>query len=636
MPQTGTGFGDWLGDIDSSAPLLSDQIYGDHVAAEPSPSSGEEVGDEHLRWARDRVWYRRPDERWLRPFVFLFALAAGMVVSPKVELYLSLVCEDLGIASPMDPSLLLGPSQRPPVSMQCQQSTAAQADQISLQLKLTLAMGILSAITTGFWGGLSDRRGRIPVFRLAVLGLTINDVVFIAAGYLPQSSMPFGKNFLVVGSALEGCLGGFATLTACHQAYISDVTPNGTRAKIFSLFAGILFLGFAVGPSLGGWMSKYTNSLMSPFYFALGAHILYLLFTLVGLPESLGPEKKARAIEEYDKWWQEVNEAARTQSIRKTVLHALLVPLQPLALFLPHRRHDEKQESTAQTAASSHISVSQTQARKLDWNMTLLTLALFLESACAGIISPKISYAKFMFGWSIEDVGYYISFASTCRVVCLVLIIPVIIKWTHKPPQAIALPQDGIDSSEEQLNGQLQLDEQGRVRERGQDNGSMGEATSGPTPAALPASRAAPLSSSQELEKLWTLRSHHLRQIHDSTFDKRLALVSICINALCFLALAFSRNMGPIPFLLITALSSLGGAAAAAISSLALALLEKDSDAGKFFAACAVLTAISATVLGPVVFMELYRRTVSWAPESIFVLAFGACRAGGVALRAVC
>ena len=546
----------------------------------------------------------------------------------KIEIYYSLICEEMGITalSVLDTGLAV----RPPVSTQCHKSPAANAAQATLQLKLTLAMGLLSAITTGYWGSLSDRRGRTYVLRLAVFGLTFNDLFFLAVGIFPVSSLPFGKNFLVIGSALEGCLGGFATLAAGHQAYIADVTPNGTRAKIFSFFAGILFFGYAFGPSFGGILSKSTDSLMSPFYFALASHFVYLLFTILVLPESVSPDRQRIAREEHAKQSSESQESAQTKSIWSNLLTSLLVPLRPLALFLPHRRHDDKEIKEPEAADShhantSHISVSRTRTHKLDWNLTFLALAYFLESACFGVVGPKINYAQYTFDWNIEQLGYYLSFGSISRVLCLTVIIPLFIKWWHRPIQGIALPHDGTDTGGRSQGGseaddvrQPLLDEDGRpALINGNNNyGSILP----PLPSEQHQSRS---TATKRVEKLWTLRARHLRQIHDSAFDKRLAITSIGIDALCYLLFAVSRNMGPIPFVIITAITSLGGAASAAMSSLALALLEKDSDAGKLFAGWSVLSAISATVAGPVVFIELYAKTVGFAPESIFVLAFG-------------
>lgn len=44
---------------------------------------------------------------------------------------------------------------------------------------LSLLMGILSALTTGWWGSVSDRRGRKPVLLVSFTGMLLMDIVFL-------------------------------------------------------------------------------------------------------------------------------------------------------------------------------------------------------------------------------------------------------------------------------------------------------------------------------------------------------------------------------------------------------------------------------------------------------------------------
>lgn len=105
-------------------------------------------------------------------------------------------------------------------------------------------MGLLSALTCGYWGSLSDRWGRQPIIALALFGTVWMDAAFLAVviwhDYL-------GYRWLIVGPALDGLVGGQATLTAVANAYITDVTDEGSRAPTFAIMGGLLFAGIAVG-----------------------------------------------------------------------------------------------------------------------------------------------------------------------------------------------------------------------------------------------------------------------------------------------------------------------------------------------------------------------------------------------------
>lgn len=612
-PHASTAFGDWVNEVDTTAPILADRIYGDDGSdsgdelPQSASSARDDGGDadapmnEHLRWSRSLPWWRRPHDYWLRPFAFLLAMCGGMVMSPKIDLYTQLACEDiLHIDGSLGSTEL---RQRPPLSPLCLESPQVIAEATSLQLKLTLAMGILSALTTGLWGGLSDRKGRTTVLRLGVAGLTLNDLIVLAVGLVPAASLaPFGgpKGLLIVGSAIEGLLGGFATLTAGHQAYIADVTPNGTRARIFAFFTGIVFAGLAVGPALGGVLAKKTG-LMSPFYFCLGAHVLYLIVTMFILPESVSPERLEDAKKQHRRDVEE-----HTYTLRST----LLVPLKPLAMLLPKQvsapeplSPDDEGEGEA---AASHISVSRKPKtwQSLDANLFILSLAYFVEASCMGVLTPKISYARYVLGWDVAELAYFLSFASITRVVCLTVIIPLLVRWAQRPGEAtnaLALPQDGSKDDTER-SPLLSLDSQGR-----------------PTTYSDTQEQAEP-GREARIERLWTLRARHLRQIHDSKFDKRLALLSISWDALMYLILTVTHGMGPVPFVAATGLTSLGGAAPAAMSSLALALLPSEHDAGKLFGAWSVVNAISTSIVGPIAFVEVFNHTDDGAPQTIFAM----------------
>lgn len=55
----------------------------------------------------------------------------------------------------------------------CISDPAVQAGAARLQTMMTTTMGILSALTTGWWGHFGERRGRTRVLTVATLGLLL-------------------------------------------------------------------------------------------------------------------------------------------------------------------------------------------------------------------------------------------------------------------------------------------------------------------------------------------------------------------------------------------------------------------------------------------------------------------------------
>ena len=165
-----------------------------------------------------------------------------MILPPKIEIYTQLVCRSIPadrsgttLPAPLGdfPDLALPPPALPPRhshanqsillhfqptstvfptaldkveddtwARQCRRSPAVQKGVASLvsnhrnklseigltmlqATSLTLVMGVLSVITTGYWGSLSDRWGRRTIIALALAGTIFLDAVFLMLVLLP-------------------------------------------------------------------------------------------------------------------------------------------------------------------------------------------------------------------------------------------------------------------------------------------------------------------------------------------------------------------------------------------------------------------------------------------------------------------
>ena len=56
-------------------------------------------------------------------------------------------------------------------------------------------------------------------------------------------------------------MGGMSALTATVHAYVSDVTPDGSRAAAFARLTGAVMAGFSAGPMLGAIIIRATDNM---------------------------------------------------------------------------------------------------------------------------------------------------------------------------------------------------------------------------------------------------------------------------------------------------------------------------------------------------------------------------------------
>lgn len=141
--------------------------------------------------------------------------------------------------------------------------------------------GLMQFFCSPVLGMLSDRLGRRPVILISVFGLGV-DYLFMA--FAPT------LRWLYVGRIINGMT---AASFSIASAYVADVTPPDRRAKAFGLMGSAFGIGFVVGPVLGGWLGTY--DLRLPFLVSATLALCNWLYGFFVLPESLPPEKRAKA-----------------------------------------------------------------------------------------------------------------------------------------------------------------------------------------------------------------------------------------------------------------------------------------------------------------------------------------------------
>jgi MFS family permease len=152
------------------------------------------------------------------------------------------------------------------------------------------------ALTSTYWGRLSDRRGRKSVLLVGLLGYTLGTALFAAMFFLGLRGMLAGialySALLVTRCLLAGIM---SAIGATCTAYTADISTPAQRTRLLARLASATSLGMILGPIVVGFMALL--GLIAPLL--LSAILGIVSLTLIGrylpdLPLAVQPGQPAR------------------------------------------------------------------------------------------------------------------------------------------------------------------------------------------------------------------------------------------------------------------------------------------------------------------------------------------------------
>jgi hypothetical protein len=344
----------------------------------------------------------------LPPF-FLFALAFGGILVPKLNLIKSLVCREYFIEqSRLDPSFVLTPVLFGDDNPQCE-IPAVQKLVTRFMLYISIITGGLGAVVSPKLGALSDRYGRLPILAITSMGGFLTEIVTILAATYPES---VSYQWLLAGAVVDGLCGSFTAGAAVVHAYSADCTAPPRRNVVFGYLHACLFSGIAFGPLLAAFLLKNGGTLISIFYIALGIHIFFMFYIIFVAPESLSKKKQIFARERHTEEGALILEESRSHptyfmgqdlKVAKTMLkHANI--LAPLKILWP----------TGPGTSNS-----------LRANLILLSAVdTIMFGVGHGAMTVTVYYLGFQFHWTTATSSEFVSIVNIVRVAALVIVLP--------------------------------------------------------------------------------------------------------------------------------------------------------------------------------------------------------------------
>ncbi|KAA8909772.1 major facilitator superfamily domain-containing protein [Sphaerosporella brunnea] len=385
------------------------QVSAAETILEATPLLGEPaanaVNNDPMRDWDGYAWYRKPSIFWLLPPYWLYSTAGGVVAVPRLNIILDLICREY-FSERNSPGAQFIPLEIGGGDDEQCQIPEVHARTSTFILALGLLAGGIAALTAPRLGSISDRNGRRGLMAISSLGFLIAEITTILAAKYPDY---FDVRILLLGSVVDGICGSFMLGMALANSYGADCTSPKHRATAFGALQGCLFLGSATGPIFGGLLVEKTGNILSPFYAALVAHTIYILYTLFILPESLSERRMrhARSKHAAERRLRGDDSAASNKhwANPKNLL-------EPLTILCP-------------TAPGT--------TTRLRINMMLLAAIDFtLFGVGMGGMTVIIMYAERQFHWRNLESSIYLSVINSTRVTILLVVLPILVTYVRR------------------------------------------------------------------------------------------------------------------------------------------------------------------------------------------------------------
>ncbi|ROT41807.1 MFS general substrate transporter [Sodiomyces alkalinus F11] len=355
-------------------------------------------------------WWQMPSVKWILGPFFLFSLAFGGVLVPRLNLTLDLICrKHFADQNLVNPDFIYAPIILGADNPQCYIPEIKKTVSM-FTMAMNLMIGIMSAITAPRLGQLSDRYGRTKFLALASCGGCVAEFIIILCAKYPDA---IHYNWLLVASFFDGLTGSFTTGNILTYSYTSDCTPPSKRAVSIGYMQACLFTGLAFGPLLASYFVAFTGSLLSIFYVTLGCHIFFVLFVGFVVPESLIKKRQLRARERHAR---EVAAASASGSWLSSVRRVNV--LAPLKALYPTG------SGTSMPLRTNLLALA------------VIEMILFGSAMSAATVILLYCESDYTWGWGTVESSRFISILSLVRVVVLLALLPAINYFFRTRPAA--------------------------------------------------------------------------------------------------------------------------------------------------------------------------------------------------------
>lgn len=277
----------------------------------------------------------------------------------------------------------------------------AQKTLSNIQSFLSFLSGMLGFMLSGKYGQLSDRFGRVYIFKFFCSISTIHSILLII--YFDWIGT-YNKFWMILFLSFGYISGGIMTLISNANGYISDIVDTESRPVYISILMSVTYLSLGFGPLIGSFIKKLTGSDMTILYFSLILAIIPNIMVFTCLVETKHPESLRLANERYEERYatEKFGLVGTFKSFFKPIKR-LWLPRTETGSILPR------------------INV-----------LTLCLIDIISMAACVGTMHVLIIYCIVQFNWTSIEINYYMSITGFGKAFVLLFLSPLLIKILTK------------------------------------------------------------------------------------------------------------------------------------------------------------------------------------------------------------
>ncbi|KAJ3371694.1 hypothetical protein GGF31_002673 [Allomyces arbusculus] len=160
-------------------------------------------------------------------------------------------------------------------------------------------MGIISMLTTSFWGHLCDTHGRVFIVRVGFLAFMSIQTASLAVVTAPTSAVaPIYYTMYI----FAGLCGGMGASMLGLKPYVSDMTFPHERPAVFGAIQGAIMLGVVAAPIAGGTIISVVGGRPAPLLIS-ALVVLIVAFLVSGVLREVRPPAPSTA-SLWDRVWK--------------------------------------------------------------------------------------------------------------------------------------------------------------------------------------------------------------------------------------------------------------------------------------------------------------------------------------------